>query len=73
VNRASILYDKMVNDFTNETLANAATTTNSNLIISMTSLEEQDEVGDCKYSQHDSPKVKEIVILYNLQISSFIR
>jgi hypothetical protein len=46
VNRASILYDKMVNDFTNETLANAATTTNSNLIISMTSLEEQDEVGE---------------------------
>jgi hypothetical protein len=41
VNGASSLYDKMVKDFTNETIANAAANTNSNLIPPMTYLDEQ--------------------------------
>jgi hypothetical protein len=41
VNGTSRLYDKMVKDFTNETIANAAANTNSNLLLSMTHLDEQ--------------------------------
>jgi hypothetical protein len=40
-NGASSLYDKMVKDFTNETIANAAASTNSNLLLPMTHLDEQ--------------------------------
>jgi hypothetical protein len=40
-NGASSLYDKMVKDFTNETIANAAANTYSNLLLSMTHLDEQ--------------------------------
>jgi transcriptional regulator len=41
VNGASSLYDKLVKDFTNETIANAVANTNSNLLLSMTHLNEQ--------------------------------
>jgi hypothetical protein len=41
VNGASSLCDKLVKDFTNETLANAVASTNSNLLLSMTHLDEQ--------------------------------
>jgi hypothetical protein len=39
VNGAANLYEKMVKDFTNETIANAAASTNSNLLLSMTHLD----------------------------------
>ena len=41
VNGAASLYEKMVEDFANETMANAAASTDSNLILSMTHLDEQ--------------------------------
>jgi hypothetical protein len=41
VNGAASIYEKMVKDFTNETMANAAASTDSNLILSMTHLDEQ--------------------------------
>ena len=41
VNGAAGLYEKMVKDFTNETISNAAASTNSNLLLSMTHLDEQ--------------------------------
>jgi hypothetical protein len=41
VNGVSSLYNKMVRDFTNETIANADASTNSNLLLSMTHLDEQ--------------------------------
>ena len=41
VNGAASIYEKMVKEFTNETLANVAASTNSNLSLSMTHLEEQ--------------------------------
>jgi hypothetical protein len=41
VNEAASLYEKMVEDFSNETMTNAAARTDSNLILSMTPLDEQ--------------------------------
>jgi hypothetical protein len=41
VNGASSLYDKMVKDFTNETIANAAASTNSNPLFSITYSDER--------------------------------
>ena len=41
VNTATSLYGKMVKDFANQTMTNAAASTDSNLILSMTPLDEQ--------------------------------